>query len=308
MANSIDTEQTLPCVSDAILHWDFARPEGPPPQLRLQTRHFGRARISRLSGTFCRATRSDLHRDRDGGDYLGIICTLAGRELLRCGAQETRIGTDDVVIWRNVGDLEFLVDDFTSKLILLLPHDEIDHAMKANLPSTQLILRGKSAVGGLLSGFLRTLAVNLDTFDEASGQAAVDMSVKLLASALSHETQGRAERGRTTLYERIVTYIDRNLEDRELGPARLAEAHAISLRYLHLLFAQNGQTVAGMIRDKRLEKCRRQIENGGKHLSMAEMAFNWGFSDVPHFSRSFKRRFGLSPRAWQASRLNRLAS
>lgn len=290
-------------VSDAILNWDFAEPVCQTPKLSIETRHFGSARISRLSGTGCRASRTNRHHDRDGGDFLGIICTLAGQERLEWGDQQARIVADDVVVWRNVGDLRFLVDDFTSKLIMLLPYAEVQQTVQAALADTHLILSGKSAMGKLVSSFLKSLATSFGTLDDVSGRTAAEMAVQLVASAIAHEQRGSVQRTRTTLYERIVAHIDRNLDDRELDPTRLAAAHGISLRYLHLLFAQNGQTVSSFIRDRRLELCRRQIETGSNRLSMAELAFKWGFSDVPHFSRSFKRRFGLSPSAWQSCHL-----
>jgi AraC-like DNA-binding protein len=36
---------------------------------------------------------------------------------------------------------------------------------------------------------------------------------------------------------------------------------------------------------------------GTRAISLTELAFAWGFSSSSHFSRSFKRRFGLSPSA-----------
>jgi len=34
--------------------------------------------------------------------------------------------------------------------------------------------------------------------------------------------------------------------------------------------------------------------------TITEIAFFWGFSDSAHFSRSFRRRFGISPRIFRA--------
>lgn len=45
----------------------------------------------------------------------------------------------------------------------------------------------------------------------------------------------------------------------------------------------------------RLNAARRTLERG---RSATEVAASFGFADLPHFSRHFRRQFGLSPRAW----------
>ncbi|MCJ9728672.1 AraC family transcriptional regulator [Bradyrhizobium sp. PRIMUS42] len=32
---------------------------------------------------------------------------------------------------------------------------------------------------------------------------------------------------------------------------------------------------------------------------MTDVALRWGFNDLSHFSRSFRRRFGMSPREYR---------
>ena len=33
--------------------------------------------------------------------------------------------------------------------------------------------------------------------------------------------------------------------------------------------------------------------------SIGDIAFSWGFSELPHFSRSFKAAFGVTPQAYR---------
>jgi AraC-like DNA-binding protein len=68
----------------------------------------------------------------------------------------------------------------------------------------------------------------------------------------------------------------------------------MSLRVLHVLFEDTGESVAGLIRRERLARCWCDLErpSGG---AVTEIAFRWGFKDSAHFSRAFKREFGISP-------------
>jgi AraC-like DNA-binding protein len=93
-----------------------------------------------------------------------------------------------------------------------------------------------------------------------------------------------------------MKFILDNLEDSELDLARIAAAHRISVRYLHLLFQPLGRTVSSWIREQRLMRCRDAlVSRKSKDLQVTEIAYQWGFSDPAHFSRVFRKRFGESP-------------
>ena len=92
----------------------------------------------------------------------------------------------------------------------------------------------------------------------------------------------------------IRRYVRTHLQDPELGPASIARAYSISVRALHALFEDVDASVAGLVRSERLARCREDLQrpNGG---SVTDIAFRWGFCDAAHFSRVFKRAFGVHP-------------
>ncbi len=88
-----------------------------------------------------------------------------------------------------------------------------------------------------------------------------------------------------------------------LDPARIADAHGISVRHVHRLFHESGDTVAAAIRRERLDRCRADLEDPHQRArSITEIALRWGFNDSAHFSRAFRARFGVSPRAVRQAR------
>jgi AraC-like DNA-binding protein len=98
------------------------------------------------------------------------------------------------------------------------------------------------------------------------------------------------------LLGRIHAFIDAQLGDPELTPAAVAAAHHISLRYLHKLFEPEPQGVAGMIRQRRLERCRHDLLDPAQaDRPVAGIAARWGFSSAAHFSRVFRDAYGLPP-------------
>jgi AraC-like DNA-binding protein len=98
----------------------------------------------------------------------------------------------------------------------------------------------------------------------------------------------------------IQVYIDMHLADPDLSPKRIAAANRISLRYLYKLFLHAKCAVNEWIRERRLARCAEALVSPAQaNRNIAEIAYAWGFNDLSHFNRMFKRRFGVSPRGYR---------
>ncbi|MFC3572373.1 helix-turn-helix transcriptional regulator [Streptomyces yaanensis] len=83
----------------------------------------------------------------------------------------------------------------------------------------------------------------------------------------------------------------------------IADAHNMSVRYLHKLFEQEEITVSRWILRQRLERCRRDLLRAtGTAPTVARVARRWGFVSPSHFSRAFRAAYGMSPREWQTAK------
>ena len=94
--------------------------------------------------------------------------------------------------------------------------------------------------------------------------------------------------------ERVMRFARTNLDDPELAPDALAAAGAMSVRTLNRLFSTIGTTPMRWVWSERLEASRVSLSQG-EVRSVTDAAFAHGFSELGHFSRSFKRTFGVSP-------------
>jgi AraC-like DNA-binding protein len=114
---------------------------------------------------------------------------------------------------------------------------------------------------------------------------------------------------RDNMVERVRAFIESHLSDPALTPAAVAAAHHISLRYLHKLFEPEPHGVAGLIRQRRLERCRHDLLDAAQaDRPVSGIAAHWGFSSAAHFSRVFREVYGLPPaefrrvhHLWEAS-------
>ena len=121
-----------------------------------------------------------------------------------------------------------------------------------------------------------------------------------------------AESGSATqaaILNRICQIIERNLEDGELTPARIAQTEGISERYLQKLFEGSGDNFTHYVRERRLQRAWADLANPAEaHHTISEIAYRYGFADSAHFSRTFRHRFGLSPREFRQQEAERIAS
>lgn len=110
---------------------------------------------------------------------------------------------------------------------------------------------------------------------------------------------GALERNRI----RLLDHISAHLPDPELGVVSIATALGLSTRHVHTLMEATGKTLSRYILEQRLEQSMKALGNPMlAHLTITEIALQWGFNDMSHFSRVFRSRYGESPRAWRQRR------
>ena len=182
------------------------------------------------------------------------------------------------------------------------------------LPLHRNRLRGLTAVrfpataglGDVTSQFLLQLARNVDHYSPAEAARLSTAALEVLATRLAHELDvgawGTPETRRHALLTTVQAFIQRHLADPQLSPAMIAAAQHMSLRSLHQLFHDEGMTVAGWIRRRRLECCRRDLSDPSLAARpVAAIAARWGFSSPGDFSRAFRAVHGLPPAEYRMS-------
>lgn len=81
----------------------------------------------------------------------------------------------------------------------------------------------------------------------------------------------------------------------KVGVLSAAVQH-VSLRYLQKLFEEEQATVAGWIRQRRLERCRRDLLDPALgERPVSAIANRRGLPSPAHFSRAFRAAYGATP-------------
>ena len=163
-------------------------------------------------------------------------------------------------------------------------------------------ISGASGLGVTLFRLAASLYTEAQVLTLEEGASAIEAYLEILCACVGH-TERSVEDGShgAELLWRVEQFIETHLAEPTLGPTEIANAIGISVRHLHRLFLPKESTVAEYIRERRLERCQAQLcDPRFSDRNITEIAFFWGFSDSAHFSRCFKRRFGVSPRLFRS--------
>lgn len=122
-----------------------------------------------------------------------------------------------------------------------------------------------------------------------------------LFAAAYHSIERDAEPAKppnATRWQQVLSYVETHLFDASaLSPADCARAVGISERYLYRLASLRGITFSRLVKHRRLETARALLEHpASRHVSIASVAYQCGFTEPAHFSRAYRQHFGQSPR------------
>jgi AraC-like DNA-binding protein len=188
------------------------------------------------------------------------------------------------------------------RLYLRVPRELLASRLRATTFPIARRIAGNAGLGATLFDVATSLFREAEMFKPLESTAALEAYFEILSACLGRsDSESAAEHHGRELSSRILSFIETHLTEPTLDPPRIASAAGISVRHLHRLFALQGHSVADWIRQRRLQECRSDLADiRFRDRSITEIAFLWGFSDSAHFSRSFKKQFGVNPRAFRA--------
>lgn len=229
-----------------------------------------------------------------------------GVALVHQEGRETRIEPDDL----------FIIDPsrpFFIEAGNVLAHSlYIEHsALRAIMPEIELHtarqVRTTYGAGAVLRHTIDQLLAQTDRLSDLEADRLADALPFLIAASLagtSPDTRPPPSRLRALHKQRIMGYVKDNLRNHEIDAAHIAAAISLSTRYIYELFEDEDVPLMKWIWQTRLERCRADLASAAmRSRSIGEIAFYWGFNDITHFSRAFRQRYGVSPRAFRKTAL-----
>jgi AraC family transcriptional activator of tynA and feaB len=232
------------------------------------------------------------HSPQDG--ILGFQFVCKGVEIVREGVRDLALTAGDVVLWDGLQPTDVEVLEPFYKRTLMFPRELVFSVCPRLAEQPALPALGSQSPARLLVRYMNALALELPRLDAAGSAAAASAALELLRAAVEPSLPASRNSARAAIRAEIGRYVRAHLQEPALGPVQIARAHSLSVRALHALFEDVDETVAGMVRNERLERCMEDLRQPGGG-SVTSIAFRWGFCDAAHFSRVFKRAYGVTP-------------
>ncbi|MVA97024.1 helix-turn-helix domain-containing protein [Nitratireductor sp. CAU 1489] len=182
-----------------------------------------------------------------------------------------------------------------------VPKEALAARLGGRLPERPRLLSFEPALGRLIAETARSIDETAGHLPEAASARLFSMLLDLTAMVLGGEGVGvsRTSRADAQLLA-LRCFVERNFADPRLDAARCARAMGISPRYVQKLFARAGTTLGAFVMEVRLGEAACALRAPAKAgLPVTSIAYACGFSDLSHFSRSFRARYGAPPGAWR---------
>ena len=256
--------------------------------------------ICQVSAGGQRVMRSQRHLARAENHSFLVNIQRSGHGVVRQDGREAPLDPGDLAIYSSDRKYELCFDEHFWQSVLIIP---APHLIRIIPNGDQLVAR-KVARSASTDVIVNSIDIARDKQAGSSQRTLNHLSdavLQLIASELTtlYDTNCLS-RIHTHLLEEIKGFVESQLDNPDLCPQVIADHFSISVATVHRLYASEKTTLMASIWSKRLEFCRRDLGILAKHVSICEIAFRWGFSDFPHFSRSFKNRFRVTPSEFRA--------
>jgi AraC-like DNA-binding protein len=288
-------------VADTFVPFDLRIVADRDLRARILTGQVGTVHVSKVSAPPLKAFRTAKLIRVSDPELFKLEVPVRGHTVFAQGGREAALSPGDFTLLDLSRPCQ-LVDrgEEHRNVAVKFPHAALPLRNDELADLTAVPISGRDGLGAAISSLARHMARHLDDLDSTEGTRLATALIDLLTVALAERLDRRAalasDTRRRALLASVLTFIDKHLADPRLSPRAIATAHHISLRHLYKLFESSEISVAGWIRERRLERCRRDLADPTlADRSVTAIAARWGFTDPAHFSRAFRAAYGLPP-------------
>ena len=223
-----------------------------------------------------------------------LIRMRAGQGWLRHRGGEVPLSVDECVLLDGREPFELSFRDGSDCLWFHLPIDW----MEGYLPDPQVAIAVPLGGRQPWAGMLREVMDTIHADDGASAPFLVARSVCTALALAVDAIEVRSTAHSRKTFKSLQRTLAELASTCNVTVAQIAQAHGISLRYLHTIYSANGTSCGRELIRVRLERAQRLLLDPTEpSRSIDDIAWQCGFSDAGHFRRRFRALFGVSPSA-----------
>lgn len=238
--------------------------------------------------------------------YFAVVLT-SGQYKLEQAGREVFLNKGEMSFYDATQPHRITIPEQFSKILISIPRPLLDKRLNNVGKLTATKLETDSGIGAVATSMIQSTVQQLDKMTEVQFQQLANPVLDLFTLLL-----GEHEAELTTLSQhqhyallRVKQFIHLYIKDSTLNAAAVSAGVGLSLRYINNLFHQEQTSLMRYITTQRLELTQRYLTNIiHRNLTITEVAMQCGFNNMAHFSRIFRHRYGVSPRAYRQQQLN----
>jgi AraC-like DNA-binding protein len=280
-----------------IVHADIEPLSSAPFQADARLQAIQGLRTLALKGSTMRFKRSQASI-ADGDDSVGFIVCPRSKSQLSQRSQDVELrGGDAIAILHSEPAIVTYVDGLL--LGLAVPRDALAQRVTDVEGLAMRPISRRTEAFRLLMAYLRSVfkegalaAPNLRDMVVAHIHDLVALSIGEYAPLGESSTSAVV----AARHSAVLAYIAAHYQEPGLSVQTAARGQGISPRYLQRRMASSGSSFTGHVNELRLQQAFKLLtEFEARPQRISDIALDVGFSDVSHFNRLFRARFGDSP-------------
>lgn len=249
-------------------------------------------------------SHTQRHIGSEKSDNLFVCRQMSGVLSLEQETRKVSLESGDSMLLDPLLPYEGTFSGDSKTLVLQVPRRELEARVGKTREMVSRLIKPIRTEDSLTSSVLAMLPSLVGKMGSISEEMIGHHVLDLIAVSLVKATEGacaRVSSAKALVLSNIRTTVEARLTDRNLDAQAVADIVGVSVRYANAVLAEHGTSVARLIQTRRLARCRYALEDPNQaHRTVSEIAYGWGFSDLTHFGRRFKRTYGILPSELQA--------
>ncbi|TPG21833.1 helix-turn-helix domain-containing protein [Sphingomonas koreensis] len=295
-SSTLPTDQQYEIFASAMTNFDMSRPGSGGFRARSLVWRIGALVVTQVSSDPVCYDRPLARVRADRTDHYYVNYYTRGRLTFDGGQGIRRVGPGSLLVIDMRQPCSLLDHGPKENISLAIPRRMLLERM-GDIDPHGLVVRGGMA--SLLGPILRTVCTTVCRLEEAQGAVIEQMIVNLVAATLLEAASGAkaASVRQDAVFSRVRAHIDLNLSE-PLDVRSICQALGISRSSLYRAF-EGGGGVVREIQRRRLNRMRVLLLDPQETRPIASLAAATGFCDKSHFTRVFKKAFGVTPSAFR---------